>query len=223
MAYDIATANVEFDRWSRTYDRSLLQRYLFQPSHQTLLEQITERDEALLDVGCGTGVFAQSALARFPRLRVWGLDLSAKMLDQGQPRLRALGERLCVVRGDSERLPFADASFDVVTCSHSFHHYPRQALVVAEMHRVLRPGGKLLILDGYRDGWWGWFIFDVMVTAVEGEVKHCSASQFRRLYRNAGFKDLVQVKRGWLIPYLLTVGCARREAQIAPLPAAKAA
>lgn len=223
MAYDISAANLEFDHWSRTYDRSLLQRYLFRPSHQTLLEHISAGDETLLDIGCGTGQFAATALSRFPRLNVWGIDLSAKMLDQGLSRRHAWAGRLHVTRGDSERLPFHDSSFDVVTCSHSFHHYPRQAAVVAEMFRVLRPNGKLLILDGQRDSWWGWFIFDVIVTLVEGGVHHCSAGHFRRLFRNASFHELRQLKRGWPIPYLLTVGSANKSAVLAPLPTTHAA
>ncbi len=56
------------------------------------------------------------------------------------------------MQGDSERLPFASGSFDIVTCANSFHHYPRQDRAVAEMRRVLRPGGRLMIIDGYRDG-----------------------------------------------------------------------
>lgn len=223
MGYTIAAANAEFDRWSRTYDRSLLQRFLFKPSHETLLEQISDADEKLLDIGCGTGQFAIAALFRFPKLRVWGLDLSAKMLDQGAERWAAFADRLQPVRGDSERLPFADGTFDVVTCSHSFHHYPRQAAAVGEMFRVLKPNGKLLILDGRRDGWWGWFIYDVCVTWVEGGVHHCSAGRFRQLYRNAGLGELKQIKRGWLIPYLLTVGHAKKEKQTLRLPERRAA
>ena len=83
-----------------------------------------------------------------------------------------------MVQGDSQRLPFASNTFDVVTSSHSFHHYPHQDQAVAEMHRVLRPGGRLMIIDGYRDAPWGWFIFDVCVAGVEGSVHHASARTF---------------------------------------------
>lgn len=220
MAYQIQTANAEFDYWSRTYDRSLLQTFLFRPSHKTLLEQVTHDDRMLLDVGCGTGQFAVTALSRFPNLTVFGLDLSEKMLDQGKERYRVLEDRLHVVRGDSEKLPFADDSFDVITCSHSFHHYPRQAAVVAEMHRVLKPEGKLLLIDGCRDKWWGWLIFDVGVTWAEGEVHHCSRERLQRLYAEAGFGDVEQINRGWLVPYMMTVGAAKKQAVVVPLPAA---
>ena len=65
------------------------------------------------------------------------------------------------------------------------------------MRRVLRPGGRLMIIDGYRDSLWGWFIYDVCVTGVEGDVHHASAKQFRELFAQAGLKAVAQrVYRG---------------------------
>jgi SAM-dependent methyltransferase len=113
-----------------------------------------------------------------------------------------------IVQGDSERLPFQNHAFDVVTCSHSFHHYPNQAHVVAEMYRVLRPDGRLMIIDGDRDRLWGWLIFDVVVTWVEGAVHHCSGRRFRHLFRTAGFRRIEQHPRRGLAPFLLTIGQA---------------
>ena len=88
------------------------------------------------------------------------------------------------------------------------------------MFRVLRPGGKLLIIDGRRDCLWGWLVYDVVVTWLEGGVHHCSAKRFRQLYRNAGFQELKQIKRGWLAPFLMTEGAAKKDAE---LPYRKAA
>ncbi len=218
MAYQKEMANVEFDRWSASYDRSILQNWLFHPSHETLIAQIEPSDTRLLDVGCGTGQFLVEVLRRNPQLTAVGLDLSMKMLEQGSARFQAFADRMQAVRGDSEHLPFADDQFDVITCSHSFHHYPRQSAVVAEMHRVLKPNGKLLVLDGLRDTWWGWFIFDIMVTWAEGGVHHCSSARMRQLYRNSGFNDLKQLKKKWFVPYLLTVGSAHKMAKAQPKP-----
>ena len=47
------------------------------------------------------------------------------------------------------------------------------------MGRVLKPGGRLMIIDGFRDSIWGWFIYDVCVATVEGDVHHASAQRFR--------------------------------------------
>jgi ubiquinone/menaquinone biosynthesis C-methylase UbiE len=221
MQYALSSAMAEFDHWSKSYDRSLLQRWFFHPSHQLLLEQLRPEDRRILDVGCGTGLFALEVARRFPDSRVWGLDLSSEMLNHGA-RNRS-GSGLRAVRGDSQRLPFADNRFDVVTCSHSFHHYPDQAAVVAEMCRVLRPGGRLLLIDGDRDRLWGWLVFDVIVTLAEGAVHHCSARHLRSLFHNAGFVSLEQYQQRGLLPFLLTVGHAHRPAAAAVVPARAAA
>ena len=184
MGYDKHQAAQEFTRWSDSYDRSILQWLLFGPSHRVLIRRIREaagdRPIKMLDVGCGTGVFASKVREALPRVEVCGVDLVSDMLRKGQPRWRLHRGHVFPVQGDSERLPFASGSFDIVTCANSFHHYPRQDRAVAEMRRVLRPGGRLMIIDGYRDGPWGWFIYDVCVAGVEGDVHHASAKTVSR-------------------------------------------
>src|SRR5438067_11527456 len=104
MEYRTADAKQEFDRWSQRYDRDLLQWLLFEPSHQMLLDVLKASDEHILDIGCGTGLFAARVLERFPHTRVYGMDLSAGMLRQAQERDRMAAGRLHLVQGDSERL-----------------------------------------------------------------------------------------------------------------------
>jgi ubiquinone/menaquinone biosynthesis C-methylase UbiE len=139
---------------------------------------------------------------------VVGLDLSHRMLVRGLTNAKRSDGNVCLVQADSERLPFADSVFDVVTCSHSFHHYPDQERVVDEMHRVLRPGGRLLIIDGDRDGWWGRLVYDVAVVLMEGAVHHLSGRRFRNVYRQVGFDEIRQYRHGGPLPFLLTVGRA---------------
>jgi SAM-dependent methyltransferase len=94
----------------------------------------------------------------------------------------------------------------VVTCANSFHHYPNQVRAVAEMHRVLKPGGRLFLLDGFRDSLWGWLIYDVCVAAAEGAVRHVSARETRDLFRGVGFAQTVQTAFHRPAPFLLTEG-----------------
>jgi SAM-dependent methyltransferase len=77
------------------------------------------------------------------------------------------------------------------------------------MYRVLKPGGRLFLLDGCRDGLWGWFIYDICVAAVEGDVRHASARDIRELLRGAGFAQTTQQVYHGPAPFLLTEGVAR--------------
>ncbi|GIW88397.1 MAG: S-adenosylmethionine-dependent methyltransferase [Isosphaeraceae bacterium] len=218
MGYDKRQATEEFTRWSRSYDRSILQLLLFRPSHRVLIRRIREhygaRPIRVLDIGCGTGVFAERLRAELPAATVWGVDLVAGMLARGAVRWQALAGHVQPVQGDSERLPFAPGSFDVVTCANSFHHYPRQDKAVCEMRRVLKPGGRLMLIDGYRDAPYGWFIYDVCVAGIEGDVHHCSRKRMRSLFAAAGLESITQrVFRG-PAPFLLTEAVAPKVSAI---------
>ena len=212
MAYNKVQATHEFTRWSESYDRSILQWLLFAPSHRALTRRIREiageESVRILDVGCGTGVFASRVRSTFPNAQVWGIDLVAGMLDKGQARWGRHREHVLPVQGDSERLPFANDTFDILTCANSFHHYPHQDRAVTEMYRVLKPGGRLLLIDGYRDRLWGWFIYDVCVAGVEGDVHHASARRFRNLFDAAGFQSIAQRIFPGPAPFLLNEGVA---------------
>jgi ubiquinone/menaquinone biosynthesis C-methylase UbiE len=222
MSYDKEQATQEFTRWSAGYDQSILQWLLFGPSHRVLIKRIrqvaTDRPLKMLDVGCGTGVFASRVRTALPNAEVCGVDLVSEMLLKGRPRWRLHRAHVFPVKGDSERLPFGSATFDVVTCANSFHHYPRQDRAVAEMRRVLRPGGRLMIIDGYRDSVWGWFIYDVCVAGVEGDVHHASAKRFRELMTQAGLQAIAQRTYHGPAPFLITEGIAAEPVPIVPTP-----
>ncbi len=222
MGYDKEQAAQEFSRWSESYDRCILQWLIFGPSHRVLIRRIREvvgdRPARILDVGCGTGVFASRLRAALPQVEVCGVDLVSEMLNQGQPRWRLHREFVLPVQGDSERLPFASGTFDIVTCANSFHHYPRQERAIAEMARVLRTGGRLMIIDGYRDRIWGWFIFDVCVATVEGDVHHASARRFRELMTGAGLQAIAQRRFPGPAPFLMNEGIAAEPVPVIPPP-----
>ncbi len=208
-------AREQFDSWAESYDRLVLNRFMFGPSHRAFIEELLqwrmrggpERFD-VLDVGCGTGGLAAMLIQSRLAGRVAGLDYAEQMcrVARGKAAEYAKDGSAVFARGDSEHLGFGAGSFDVVTCSNSFHHYPHQADVLAEMRRVLRPGGQLMIIDGFRDNLVGWLVFDVFVRAVEGEVHHVTWSAMRRMFRDAGLVDVRQRKLNFWMPLLLTVG-----------------
>ncbi|MEN6479529.1 MAG: class I SAM-dependent methyltransferase [Anaerolineales bacterium] len=102
-------------------------------------------DWTVLDVGTGTG---HTALTMAPHAAsVVGIDLTIEMLAQARLLEQAQGLRLSWALADAEALPFATASFDLVTCRRSAHHFHDLGRALAEMARVVEPGGVVLIDD----------------------------------------------------------------------------
>jgi SAM-dependent methyltransferase len=107
---------------------------------------------SVLDVGCGPGTLALEIARRAPGLKVTGIDISADMIDLARASASeaGLGERLRFEVADGVALPFPDGSVDLVVSTLSMHHWERKAAVLAELARVVRPGGEIRIYDVWR-------------------------------------------------------------------------
>ena len=103
-------------------------------------------DDVALDVAGGSG---QLALALAPRLSsVTVVDATEAMLEQGRNAAADAGiANVTFRRGNAYALPFADGAFDLVACRFSVHHFEKPAVAIAEMCRVARPGGHVVIAD----------------------------------------------------------------------------
>ena len=106
------------------------------------------RGERVLDVAAGSGDLA-SALARrvAPGGEVWATDVNRKMLERGRDRLLDAGVLTPAVQCDAERLPFPPSYFDCVTVGFGLRNMTRKERALAEMARVLKPGGRLVVLE----------------------------------------------------------------------------
>lgn len=103
-------------------------------------------DDVVLDVACGAGHAAEAA-APFVR-QVVGIDLTRALLDEGRDRLARAGiGNVLLQEGDAASMPFVDASFDLVACRSSLHHFADPREQVREMARVCRPTGRVVISD----------------------------------------------------------------------------
>jgi demethylmenaquinone methyltransferase/2-methoxy-6-polyprenyl-1,4-benzoquinol methylase len=102
-----------------------------------------------LDVGCGTGDLARLIARRYPSALVTGVDFTAPMLANARRRGRRAveGDRVQLARATALRLPFADASFDLVTNAFVARNLTSLPRAFSEMRRVLRAGGLLLTLE----------------------------------------------------------------------------
>jgi demethylmenaquinone methyltransferase / 2-methoxy-6-polyprenyl-1,4-benzoquinol methylase len=101
--------------------------------------------EPALDVCCGTGDIAFALAAK--GAEVTGLDFSEPMLQIAQSRITHHASRITFLQGDAQSLPFPDNSFDIVTVGYGLRNLTSWREGLREMHRVARPGGRLLILD----------------------------------------------------------------------------
>lgn len=107
------------------------------------------KPQHLLDVATGTGDFALEAIRTLRPRKVTGIDISQGMLDIAAEKIRkkGLGDRFEVLLGDSENLPFADHAFDAVTVAFGVRNFEHLEQGLADIHRVLKPGGRAVILE----------------------------------------------------------------------------
>lgn len=150
-----ALSKKHFDGQAQEYDQRETAYYSKFPkiSCRDVAEQLASIPYGkLLDVGCGTG-YLFGLLAPQRTAEYHGLDLSPEMLRVAQARH---GEHAVFVEGSCDALPYADNTFDVVTCIQSFHHYPRQDKAMQEALRVLKPGGLYILSDTGVGGIGGW-------------------------------------------------------------------
>jgi SAM-dependent methyltransferase len=126
-------------------------RYRKDPWMKPLLADISKYEETILEVGCGQGTDAITVCAQKKKGRYVGLDLSEVSLESAGKALEEYAETAALAvrpdfrRGDAERLDFPDSSFDCVFSHGVLHHTENIGLAVREIHRVVKPGGHVLI------------------------------------------------------------------------------
>jgi ubiquinone/menaquinone biosynthesis C-methylase UbiE len=135
-----------YEKQAQRYDRSIAfwEKVLFRDGRQWVCSRAQGE---VLEVAIGTG----RNLTFYPAgVRLTGIDLSPAMLERARERAGELGMEVDLREGDAQDLPFPGGSFDTVVCTLSLCNVPDDRRAVAEMKRVLRPGGRLLLLDHIR-------------------------------------------------------------------------
>jgi len=178
------------------------------------------RGARIVDVCSGTADLAIAATTRVPGASVVGVDFAHEMLRLGLPKVR--GKRISLVRGDATRLPLPDASCDGATIGFGIRNVQQPELALAEIARVLRPGGRLAILEfgqpripGIRTlyAWYFRFVLPMVGRLVS---RHRSAysylpasvgtfpppAEFADLIRRTNFTDVRPVSLTFGIVYL---------------------
>jgi len=116
---------------------------------QAINELKKDKPQLILDVATGTGDFAFEALSILKPKKIIGVDISQGMLDIAQQKItkRNLSDKFEVKLGDSEKLPFDNNEFDAVTVAYGVRNFENLEVGLADIQRVLKPGGKAVILE----------------------------------------------------------------------------
>jgi ubiquinone/menaquinone biosynthesis C-methylase UbiE len=189
-------------RWAPYYDFVTNMMTL---GHARRLRKLTV-DNALikpgdhvLDVGCGTGEVTLLAKTRAKHGKVYGIDPAPEMIAVARKKAARKKLEIDFRVGVIESLPFPDASIDVATSSLMMHHLPEDLKVrgLAEIYRVLKPGGRLLIADFMRPT--GSFLNHIFIAFTRHQGLKSGIEDIQKLLKMAGFSKITQSEENVLV------------------------
>jgi ubiquinone/menaquinone biosynthesis C-methylase UbiE len=177
---------------ARTYDaeyRSTVGEAFENEIRAWLARQFTDTDE-VLELGCGTGIFSAMIAERVKRLTA--TDSSAEMLEQAMQRLGRY-HNVEIRTEDAYQTSFADGSFSAVMAVNLLHHVNAPVAIARECHRVLTPGGRVVVIDcaGHGASLWSWIRTSlgnlIQRRRPPEDHHHFSPDGLASLIRDAGF------------------------------------
>ena len=159
-----------------------------------------EPDYVILDVGCGGGKTVSRLAQKAPRGKVFGIDYSADMVEYSKKVNKKLiaENRVEIVEGSVDKMDFSDDFFDLVTAIETYYFWPSFSDALKEIKRVLKPDGKLLIVNEMvKDG-----VYDIKCakTIKKAQVRLLSLEETKNILQSVGFADVqifTKVKSPW--------------------------
>jgi ubiquinone/menaquinone biosynthesis C-methylase UbiE len=193
-----------FNKWAGSYDTGIVSIF-FRMCYRKIRPSLNLQDGMrLLDVGCGTGSLLKELSESGKELNLYGIDLSPEMIATARVKLKD-EKHIELYEGSAADLPFQSNYFDYVVCMNSLHHHadPKQSLT--EMARVLKPGGMMILMDGFVDS----TVRKVLsrtarVLRNEGKVQRFKRDELRRIFRSLGYESITQ--QTYLFFMLITYG-----------------
>ena len=150
-------------------------------------------DEKILDVACGTGALEELIARQNPSQKMTGIDVSGNMLNIAKGKLGRYSN-VALFEARANELPFSDSMFDVVVCANSFHYLDDPLSCVLQMKRVLKTGGRLIILDWCRD-YLICQLCDLFLKFFDSAYKHCYRQrELNRFLRDAKLRVFAEHK-----------------------------
>ena len=194
----------QFTKWAENYDNPFTSITFRQTNSKIVKILNPQKYSSLLDVGCGSGILLKNLLALNNGMKLFGLDITPKMVEVAKNKFDN-EPSVKITLGSAVNMPYKDNSFDYVTCASSFHHHPDPFQSAKEMVRVLKPGGKLLILDMCIEGLLRKILFKVEnIYHNEGKVFRLTNQEMADLYKKIGLTKIEQST--FLYFTLITVG-----------------
>jgi ubiquinone/menaquinone biosynthesis C-methylase UbiE len=194
------STRVDYDSIAPVYDQGRYREKSCDPQLRAFLaERDSRRPIRVLDICCGTGAQLAANRREWPELVYVGLDASLEMLRVAwarEPEIRWL-------RGDAAVLPLAGASFDYVSNQFALHHVRRKREFLAEVARVLRPGGRFVIRN--LDPWSmpGWALYRYFPAAQERDLRDfMPVEEIVEILREVGLQAEIE-RRHWTDPVTL--------------------
>jgi ubiquinone/menaquinone biosynthesis C-methylase UbiE len=182
----------EFTKWAKNYDNPITS-FPFKRVNADIVRLLNSKENSsLLDVGSGSGILIEKLISLNKNMKLFGLDITPGMVKLAKNKFKN-NKNVEITLGSAGKIPYNDQTFDYVTCVYSFHHHPNQSLSIKEMARVLKPGGKLLVLDANIEGpIRKWFSdLETKMNKEEGVHKVTKKEMFD-LFSKSGLKDIKQ-------------------------------
>lgn len=174
-----------FDLWASTYDFAPFQFWM-KKFHQPVFNEITNKEIKILDLSCGSGELLNELHKRCPNAKLYGVDISSKMLEIARKKLP---KNVKLQKMDVHKLKYPNNYFDFVVSTEALHHYYDQVKALQEMKRVVKNEGKVMIVDIN-------FIFNfvhyIFQKIEPGCVKVNSKKEMRQLFVNCELNNIKQ-------------------------------
>ncbi|MGB5975421.1 MAG: methyltransferase domain-containing protein [Nodosilinea sp.] len=181
-----STVTDQYDQLANVYDRRW-KRYVTNTLNFFKGWAEIAPTAAVLDIACGTGELERLLLQDNPTQIITGIDISEQMLGQAKKKLERY-PNIAFEKASASDLPFPDQGVDVVVSANAFHYFPDPQAALAEMKRVLKPDGKLVILDWCRDFWFC-RLCDWGLQKLDPAHQQCyTEAELHSLLENAGFR-----------------------------------
>ena len=176
-----------FDKMASTYENHYYGRQSRIMYNKLALKIENIKHEYILDIGCGKGFFLE--IYKDNKSKLYGADISPEMIKYAQARLGNYAEFKVA---DSEKLPWNDNSFDIISCILSFHHYPDPMKSLDEMKRVLKNNGHLTIAEVWVAAPFRYLSNLIAKSKFNrtGDVKVYSINEWQNMLQNAGFVNI---------------------------------